>query len=117
MAEETLAEPPESQEQEERVYIREAAAILNRRMGTLRKWENTGALPKQLLPKRGKRGWRYWTPAQIAGIKKWIRVTQRYSGTALPNYNPTEKELDAVLKKLRQRKQRTIEKEEQNAED
>ena len=104
-------EPPESQEQEERVYIREAAAILNRRMGTLRKWENQGALPKHLLPQRGHRGWRYWTPAQIAGMRKWIRETQRYSGTALPNYNPTEKDLDRAIKKLRQRKKRTIERE------
>ena len=105
---------PSDAQPEQRVYIREAAAILNRRMGTLRKWENMGVLPKELLPKRGKRGWRYWTPVQLAGIRKWIRDTNRYSGTALPNYNPTEKELDAVIKKLRRRKHRTIEKERPN---
>lgn len=83
------------------VYIREAADILNRRMGTLRKWEQTGVLPKELRPSRGDRGWRFWTREQIEGMKEWIRETQRYSGRALQGYNPTEAELDQALESMR----------------
>ena len=57
----------------ERVYIREAAKELNRRMGTLRKWEQTGILPEELLPFRGDRGWRYWTRPQLESLKLWIK--------------------------------------------
>jgi len=86
-----------------RIYIREAAALLNRRMGTLRKWDQDGVLPEELRPHRGHGGsqWRFWTPDQIEGIKEWIRKTQRYSGNALPHYNPTEKDLDKAIKKMR----------------
>ena len=49
-----------------RVYIDELAPILNREMGTLRKWEREN-LPKRLHPKRGYRGWRYWTDKQVWG--------------------------------------------------
>lgn len=95
-----MAETPES----ERVYIRQAAAQLNRRMGTLRKWEQHKILPKNLMPKRGWRGWRYWTAEQIEGIREWIRETDRRPGKGLPNYNPTEAQLDQVLEKLRKPK-------------
>jgi DNA-binding transcriptional MerR regulator len=83
------------------VYIREAAELLNRRMGTLRKWEQQGVLPKHLRSHRGERNWRYWTRAQIEGIKEWIRDTQRYSGCALPSYNPTVKELEKAIEAMR----------------
>lgn len=86
---------------EQRIYIREAAELLNRRMGTLRKWEQDGVLPKALLPHRGERGWRFWTPDQIEGIKEWIRNTNRYSGNAFPHYNPTEKELGKAINQMR----------------
>ena len=43
-----------------RVYIDELAKIVDREMGTIRKWERT-VLPKRLHSKRGYRGWRYWT--------------------------------------------------------
>jgi hypothetical protein len=83
------------------IYIREAADLLRRRMGTLRKWEQQKVLPEHLRSHRGERNWRYWTPEQIEGIKEWIRDTQRYSGRALPGYNPTEKELDKAIEKMR----------------
>lgn len=88
---------------QERIYIREAAAILNRRMGTLRKWDQTKVLPEHLRPHRGHGGsnWRFWTPDQIDGIKEWVRTTERYTGKALPYYNPTEKELDRAIAKMR----------------
>lgn len=83
------------------VYIREAAELLNRRMSTLRKWEQTGVLPENLRAHRGTRNWRYWTHEQIEGIKDWIRDTDRRSGKALTHWNPTEKKLDAAIEAMR----------------
>jgi hypothetical protein len=84
-----------------RIYIREAAEILNRRMGTLRKWEQLGVLPEHLRSHRGRSNWRFWTEDQIEAIKEWIRDTDRRSGKGLPHYNPTEKELDAAIERMR----------------
>ena len=89
------------EEHAERIYIREAAHLLKRRMATLRKWDQLSVLPRHLRPHRGDRGWRYWTPDQVDGIREWIRETDRRPGKGLPHYNPTEKELDAVIEKLR----------------
>lgn len=85
----------------ERVYIREAAELLNRRMATLRKWEQLNLLPDHLKPHRGPRGWRYWTPGQIEGIRQWLRDTDRRPGKGLPHYNPTEQELDKAIAAMR----------------
>lgn len=91
----------ENEGQAERVYIRDAAALLNRRMSTLRKWEQLGVLPEHLVAHRGDRGWRYWTPEQIAQIKQWLIETDRRPGKGLPHYNPTEAELDRAIAKMR----------------
>jgi hypothetical protein len=88
-------------ENPEHIYIREAAEQLKRRMGTLRKWEQLGVLPENLRSQRGVRGWRFWTPDQIEGIKEWIRDTNRHSGNALPHWNPTEKKLDEAIDAMR----------------
>jgi|SRR5690348_5749435 len=93
-------------EQAERIYIREAAELLNRRMGTLRKWEQLGVLPRHLRPHRGHRNWRYWTPEQIDGIRKWMRKEERVVGRGLPHYNPTEKELDEAIAAMRKPRKR-----------
>lgn len=93
--------PRKPERHPQKIYIREAADILNRRMATLRKWEQLGVLPKALRPHRGARNWRYWTPEQIAGIKDWIRETDRRSGKALKHWNPTEKELDKAIDAMR----------------
>jgi len=85
----------------ERIYIREAAQLLNRRMATLRKWEQLGVIPSHLIPHRGDRDWRYWTPEQLEGIRKWIRDTDRRPGKGLPHYNPTETELDKAIAAMR----------------
>lgn len=92
----------EDEKQGDRIYIRDAAELLNRRMATLRKWEQLSVLPKHLLPHRGTRGWRYWTPEQIEGIRDWIRETDRRPGKGLPHYNPTEKELEKAITSMRQ---------------
>jgi DNA-binding transcriptional MerR regulator len=88
-------------EQVERIYIREAAQLLNRRMATLRKWEQINALPPHLQPHRGNRGWRYWTPEQIEGIREWLRDTDRRPGKGLPHYNPTELQLERAISAMR----------------
>jgi hypothetical protein len=91
----------EQEEHAERVYIREAADKLNRRMATLRKWEAAKDLPPHLMPHRGDRGWRYWTPEQIELIKDWLRDTDRRPGKGLPHYNPTPKQLDLAIAAMR----------------
>ena len=90
----------------ERIYIREAAELLHRRMATLRKWEQLGILPTHLLPHRGHRGWRYWTPEQIEGIRQWLRDTDRSAGKGLPHYNPTEDQLDKAIAAMRRPRRR-----------
>jgi hypothetical protein len=92
----------------ERIYIREAAELLNRRMATMRKWEQLGVLPAHLRPHRGKRGWRYWTPSQIQGIREWLRDTDRRPGKGLPHYNPTEDQLDAAIASMRVPRRSTV---------
>ena len=97
-----MSEEPDNDDQPaERIYIREAAQLLNRRMATMRKWEQLGALPDHLLPHRGIRDWRYWTPDQIEGIRKWIRDTDRRPGKGLPHYSPTEAQLDKAIEAMR----------------
>ena len=91
----------ESESDVQRIYIREAAQMLGRRMATLRKWEQLSVLPEHLIPHRGNRGWRYWTPDQIEGIRKWIRETDRRPGKGLPHYNPTEAQLDKAIAAMR----------------
>jgi len=61
---------------EYRIYINELAKILNRRSGTLRKWESDNRLPKHLSSKRDDKGWRYWTYQQVHGkngIISWMK--------------------------------------------
>lgn len=82
---------------DEKIYIREAAEALNRKMGTLRKWDQSGILPSDLVPQRGSRGWRYWTEEQVEGLQEWLRDTDRRPGKALPHYNPTEVQLDKAI--------------------
>jgi D-alanyl-D-alanine dipeptidase len=91
----------EQEEGVERIYIREAAEQLNRRMATLRKWQQLGVLPQHLTPHRGNRGWRYWTPDQIEGIRGWMRENDRRPGKGLPHYNPSEIQLDRAIAAMR----------------
>ena len=88
---------------EERIFIREAAELLNRRMDTIRKWDRDGILPKKLQSKREESGrrWRYWTPAQISGIADWMEKTDRRPGKGLPHWKPTPEQVEELLVKLR----------------
>lgn len=97
---------PNEEQSADKIYIREVAELLNRRMATLRKWEQLGILPDHLRPHRGERGWRYWTPEQIEGIRQWLRETDRRAGKGLPHYNPTEQQLDKAILAMRRPRRR-----------
>lgn len=57
----------------ERLYsIGEVAEELNRVPHTLRIWEYHNRLPKELLPSRDERGWRWWSEAQLQALKQWV---------------------------------------------
>jgi len=88
--------------EEERIYIPQAAEILDRRMGTIRKWEAMGVLPHHLRPQRGKRGWRYWTEAQLVGIAEWLVKTDRRPGRGLPHVDEAQRiDPDKVRQQIR----------------
>ena len=90
-----------------RIYIGDAAAELDRKVGTLRKWERDGRLPTDLLPERDERERRFWTREQIEGIKRWMRETDLRPGKGLPNYEkPSEEQVREHLRKLRQPRRR-----------
>ena len=82
--------------QTKKIYINELAKIVNRRSGTIRKWEAEGRLPKGLMPKRDKNKWRYWTHAQIFGsngIIVWMRKNDMRPGRLMTD---PDKENDHV---------------------
>jgi uncharacterized Rossmann fold enzyme len=64
-------------DKQDRIYITELAEIINRQPGTIRKWESSGILPGHLLPKRGYKGWRYWTHSQVHGARGIIAWMKR----------------------------------------
>lgn len=57
---------------EKLLSIGEVAQRLDRVPHTVRVWEYSGRLPAHLMPQRDERGWRWWTEAQVEGIKKWL---------------------------------------------
>jgi MerR HTH family regulatory protein len=88
---------------EYRVYIGDAAEQLDRRVGTLRKWERDGWLPDDLKSTRDERGWRYWTPAQIERIREWMIEVDLRPGRGLPTYDrPSPERVAEHLRRLRQ---------------
>jgi len=85
-----------------RVYIDELRVIVNREMGTIRKWERQ-LLPKRLHSKRGHRGWRYWTDAQVwgdKGIIAWMKENDMRPGNLVSD--PSKE--DQHVKNLRKPK-------------
>ena len=89
--------------EEDRIYIKDAAEILHRKMDTLRKWERSGVLPKRLRPHREETGrrWRYWTREQIEGIKDWLERTDRRPGKGLPTYDPSDQQVEQAIDAMR----------------
>ena len=71
---------------DELIYINDLAEIINREIGTIRKWEREGKLPKHLHPRRGDRGWRCWTHGQVygdRGIIAWMKKHDMRPGRVL----------------------------------
>lgn len=90
-------------EDDDRIYISDLARIVNRKRGTIRKWESSGRLPKKLIPARGFRGWRCWTHQQVYGrngIIAWMRKNDMRPGNKLSK--PGNE--DSHVEKLRQPK-------------
>ena len=84
------------------VYIGEAAELLDRRVGTIRKWHREGRLPEELQPQRDERDRRYWTRAQVEGLREWMIETDMRPGKGLPtNQNPDPERVKDHLRKLR----------------
>ena len=98
----TKTADPENPREEGRVYIDELAKLVDREMGTIRKWERFD-LPKRLLSKRGYRGWRYWTDKQVYGkdgILIWMDNNDMRPGNLV---TPPERE-EQHLRNLRKPK-------------
>jgi hypothetical protein len=93
--------------EEEMIFIGQASELLDRRIGTLRLWDEMGVLPLHLRPQRGPRRWRYWTPLQIEGIKEWIIKTDRRPGTGLPHIKSRPDHVAATRQIHNMRKPRT----------
>lgn len=77
----TMRKRPKTREKG-RVYIDELRPIIDREMGTIRKWERE-LLPRHLKSKRGHRGWRYWTDQQVwgkNGIIAWMEKNDMRPG-------------------------------------
>lgn len=97
---------------EDRIYIGEAAFLLDRRIGTIRKWEREGLLPDEFKPERDDRGWRYWSQDQIDGIREWMKEIDLRPGKGLPyNQKTTEEQVRQHLRNLRRPRGRRIVKE------
>lgn len=83
-----------------RVYIDELRTVLNREMGTIRKWERT-ILPKRLHSKRGYRGWRYWTDEQVwgdKGIVVWMEKNDMRPGNLVTPPDKEEQHINNLRK-------------------
>lgn len=90
--------------EDQRIFINDAAELLNRKPATIRMWERTEALPDELRGYRTERGWRFWTPEQIEGIKTWLDETRRFPGQGLGHYDPSPGRLDKHLERMRKRR-------------
>jgi hypothetical protein len=77
----------------EYAYMKDAAEYLNRRPATIRAWERSGILPKNLRPSRTDRGWRYWTYDQLDDIRHWMLELDLRPGKGLKHYNPTPEDI------------------------
>lgn len=84
-----------------KIGIAQAAIYLDRKEGTIRKWEREGILPEEFLPTRDERNRREWTVEQLEGMKQWLIDTDRRPGKGLPHYNPSPEKLHEHLERQR----------------
>jgi MerR HTH family regulatory protein len=85
--------------EEERIYISQLSEIVNREANTIRKWERLGLLPKRLLPRRGYRGWRYWTHEQVHGVNgilAWMDENDMRPGRYITSPEDSDKHVAAL---------------------
>jgi len=70
---------------QDRLYIGEVAAKLNRQPHTIRVWLYQNKLKDhpELLPFRDEKYWRYWTSEQVEGLKAWIKDNDVRPGKGL----------------------------------
>lgn len=92
---------------EKRVYLKELEKELDRRMNTIRLWEEpdkkTGKipLPVELHAHRDEKNWRYWTPVQVKKLKAWMKREGRAPGVGLRNVDPSPAKTQEILASLR----------------
>lgn len=89
---------PDNPREEGRVYIDELAKLVDREMGTIRKWERL-LLPKRLHSKRGYRGWRYWSDNQIYGkdgIIAWMNKNDMRPGNLVTDPSKESEHVHAL---------------------
>lgn len=88
--------------QKRRIYLHELSRILDRSSHTIRGWEKSDLLPKRLLPHRNEKGWRYWTPSQVDGLKAWVVKKNMVPGKGLSGFTPSPDRVQEMFAKLRQ---------------
>jgi hypothetical protein len=84
--------------EEERIYIGQLAEEIHREMGTIRKWEHQGKLPKHLRPRRGERNHRYWTRKQVEGIKAWMKRNDMRPGRVVTDPSKEDQHVEHLRK-------------------
>ena len=89
----------------EKLYIADVAREIDRSGSTVRSWCRLNRLPRELRPQRDTdNGWRYWTPKQVEGIRRWMLDSQMHPGGGLSNFRPTPEQQEELLTKLRRRR-------------
>jgi hypothetical protein len=83
-----------------KVYMDELCKIIDRKSDTVRRWQghHKHPLPSHLLPKKGTRGWRYWTDEQVwgeDGIIAWMKTLDLRPGRVV---TPPHKEHQHVAR-------------------
>lgn len=87
--------------EEERIYIGELSGIVHRQVGTIRRWESDGALPRRLHPKRGPRRQRYWTQTQVygqRGIIAWMERNDMRPGRLVTDPDKEDEHIEHLRK-------------------
>lgn len=60
--------------EEQRFYIKQIEAELDRGRSTIRAWERNGWLPDGCEFHRDEKGWRYWTSEQVQKVRSWMET-------------------------------------------
>jgi hypothetical protein len=91
--------PTKTKKTDSIIYINELCRIVNRKRNTIYKWEHQGRLPRHLLPKRGKKNWRYWTYDQVYGpngIIAWVKKNDMRPGNLITDPSKEAEHITAL---------------------